>query len=462
MVLISDGHGGDEGPGLRDPALGLSAFRSRLHTCFGRRADALFELCDALLAAGSVLSPVHLSLVPVHRRGWGSLYAALANGTIDDAALRRLLASHGLGAHGASVYAVDVSPWPRCDAETSPGRGYLYHPSRHSAGQPIVAGWAYQLVAGLSFERDSWVTPVDVRRVRPEEDANDVAAGQVRQLVGRLPCPPEAPLFVFDAGYDPVRLQARLQGCRAQILVRLHSGRTFYARPELPPKRPVGRPFRHGAKFSCKDPETWPRPTAEHLAQSADYGEVRVRAWSGLHPKTRRAAERYGSGSAAVVEGTVVLVEVGRLPRGERRRKPKVLWLWWHGEDEPDLDLLWRAYCRRFDVEHFVRFLKGILGWTAPRVRHPEQADRWTWLVLAAYAQLVLARGAVADRRLPWERPLLPGSLSPNRVLRNFASLLPVLGTPAEAPKPRGRSPGRPKGSRSDPAKRYPAVKKAA
>ena len=109
-----------------------------------------------------------------------------------------------------------------------------------------------------------------------------------------------------------------------------------------------------------------------------------------------------------------------------------------------------------------MRFLKGILGWTAPRVRHPEQADRWTWLVLAAYAQLVLARGAVADRRLPWERPLLPGSLSPNRVLRNFASLLPVLGTPAEAPKPRGRSPGRPKGSRSDPAKRYPAVKKAA
>ena len=44
MVLISDGHGGDEGPRLRDPALGLSAFRSRLYGCFGRRADALFEL----------------------------------------------------------------------------------------------------------------------------------------------------------------------------------------------------------------------------------------------------------------------------------------------------------------------------------------------------------------------------------------------------------------------------------
>jgi hypothetical protein len=158
----------------------------------------------------------------------------------------------------------------------------------------------------------------------------------------------------------------------------------------------------------------------------------------------------------------VVLVEVERLPRGERRRKPKVLWLWWHGAKEPNLDLLWRAYCRRFDVEHFVRFLKQMLGWTTPRVRHPEQADRWSWLVLAVYIQLLLARGIVADRRLPWEKKLPPRSLTPNRLLRNFATLLPLLGTPARAPKPRGRSPGRPKGSLSGPARRYPAVKKTA
>lgn len=162
-----------------------------------------------------------------------------------------------------------------------------------------------------------------------------------------------------------------------------------------------------------------------------------------------------------MVEGTVVLVEVERLPRGERRRKPKVLWLWWTGEGEPDLDLLWKAYSRRFDVEHFVKFLKGTLGWTTPRVRRPEQADRWTWLLLAAYAQLLLARSVVADRRLPWEAPLPPRKLTPTRVLRGFATLLPRIGTPARAPKPRGRSPGRPKGSLSGRAKRYPTLKKA-
>jgi hypothetical protein len=88
VVLISDGHGGDEGPRLRDPALGLSAFRSRLYGCFGRRADALFELTDAILTTNTNPSLVHLGLASVHRRGWGSLYAALNKGRIGAGVLR--------------------------------------------------------------------------------------------------------------------------------------------------------------------------------------------------------------------------------------------------------------------------------------------------------------------------------------------------------------------------------------
>jgi hypothetical protein len=161
-----------------------------------------------------------------------------------------------------------------------------------------------------------------------------------------------------------------------------------------------------------------------------------------------------------VVRGTVVLVEVSRLPK--ETRKPKKLWLWWAGDGDPDLDLIWGSYCRRFSLEHAIKFMKLTLGWTTPRVRHPEQADRWTWLILAAYTQLRLARGIVADWRLPWEKPLSQRRLTPTRVLRACCGLLPDLGTPAEAPKPRGRSPGRPRGRLSGRAKRYPAIKKAA
>ena len=72
------------------------------------------------------------------------------------------------------VYAVDASVWPRCDdAQFSPERGFYYHPSRHSAGQPMVAGWAYQFIAQLNYRaRESWTAPVDLRRVRPARDAN--------------------------------------------------------------------------------------------------------------------------------------------------------------------------------------------------------------------------------------------------------------------------------------------------
>jgi DDE superfamily endonuclease len=438
----------------------LRAFRMALHDCFHRRADVLFELVDALLTAGPVASLPHLSLQAMYRRGWGSLYDAITEGRLDMAALQALLTQH-TARDAQRVYAVDLSVWPRCDAETSPDRGFYYHPSRHSAGQPIVVGWAYQWLAQLSFTRDSWTTPLDVQRVHPTENANAVAVEQIQALLKRLPRDDAPPLFVFDAGYDSAQLTQGLGEVPAAVLVRLRADRCFYADP--PPARSSpkgGRPRMHGAKFACTDPTTWPLPSAEHVAQDEQYGMVRVRAWAGLHPKQQAHPGRGTRKTRPIVRGTVARVEVSRLPA--RTYPPQILWLWWAGAGMPDLDLLWRAYVRRFDLEHTLRFCKQSLGWTTPRVRHPEQADRWTWLVVAAYTQLRFVRPWIADRRLPWERSLDPGKLTPSRVRRALSALLPMVGTPARAPKPCGRSPGRPIGSRSGRATRYPALKKAA
>ncbi|MGH2353710.1 MAG: hypothetical protein ACRDJN_19070 [Chloroflexota bacterium] len=140
---------------------------------------------------------------------------------------------------------------------------------------------------------------------------------------------------------------------------------------------------------------------------------------------------------------------------------PKDVWLWWQGPPgaTPDLARLWRGYVHRFDLEHTFRFAKETLRWTAPRVRHPAQADRWTALVVLAYAQLRLAQPLVADQRLPWERPLRQERLTPGRVRRQFCQLRVLLGTPARPPKPAGRPAGRPKGRRYRPVPRFPAVK---
>lgn len=361
---------------------------------------------------------------------------------------------------GPPIYAMDASVWARCDAESSPGHGYYYHASRPSAGKPLVAGWSYQWLSQLSFARDSGTAPLDGQRLYPGEERNTAAAGMITRLLRRLPADGPVPLFVFDAGYDCRQLTLDLTGQRAAILVRLRKDRCFYADPPPVERTPLGRPRQHGRKFVCADPTTWPDPTTSHVEEDERYGLVTVQAWSGLHARPGNHATKGQFKAKPIVPGTLVRVVVSRLPG--HTRTPQVLWRWWAGAGTLDVAFLWRAYVRRFDQEHPFRFLKEVLHWTVPRFRHPIQADRWSWLVLAAYTQLRLARPLVADRRLPWERPLRPGKLTPYRVHRAFSALLPVLGTPAIAPKPCGRSPGRPKGAQSGSAPRYPAIKRSA
>ena len=367
-------------PTPSSPLARLAAFRAELHACFTRRADALFELGDALLCAQAVPSLPHLSLEPIHQRGWGSAYAALARGRIDAERLRDLLVS-SLPRADPPVFAVDVTTWPRCDAECSPERGYYYHPSRHSAGQPIIAGWAYQWICQLSFDHDSWTAPVDATRLHPLDDTDQTAAGQVRALLGRLPAGGPVPLAVFDAGYDSAQLTLDLTDVPAAVLVRLRSDRCFYADPPPAARSPRGgRPRRHGAKFAFADPTTWPTPTATLTCQDDQYGTVTVAAWAGLHPKQQRHPGHGTRGPRPIVRGTIIRVQVQRIPA--KTRPPKVLWLWWAAPGELDLDLAWRAYIRRFDLEHTVRFAKQTLGWTTPRPRHPPRPTAgpgWCW-----------------------------------------------------------------------------------
>jgi hypothetical protein len=100
-------------------------------------------------------------------------------------------------------------------------------------------------------------------------------------------------------------------------------------------------------------------------------------------------------------------------------------------------------------LEHVFRFLKSVLGWDKPLLRDPAAADRWTWLLIACYGQLWLARPAAAAIRLPWHKPLPPAALTPGRVRAGFRRLREIAGTPASPPKPATPGPGRPPGSKN-------------
>ena len=320
-----------------------------------------------------------------------------------------------------------------------------------------MAGWNYSWLVQIPERCSSWTAPLRIRRVIPGDTINAIAVEQIRshQRQCRKNERQQA-IYSMDAGYDPIAMGVALRDeDGASLLIRLRAGRCFYADP---PNTPTGgRPKRHGAKFVCADPATWPEPARDWSEDDARYGRVRLRAWSELHAIPGTHGKHPKPQAKPIVKGWVILLEVERLPKPTKLPEP--LWLWWWSKTPPSLNEVWRVYVSRFAIEHTFRFFKQVLHWTTPKLRSPEAADRWTWLLTGAYVQLRLAQPLVADQRLPWHRPLPPERLTPARVRRSFCKLLPHVGSPVSVPKACGTSPGRPKGRRSRPAKRIPAVK---
>ncbi|WP_328285925.1 NF041680 family putative transposase [Streptomyces sp. A1-5] len=456
----------------RDEAFDFAShFREDLYACLTARGDTLFELCDAMLCeSGPVISPADLTLLAEHRRGHGAMYDALNHGRIDADGLRRALAvlPQRKAADNRLVLAVDVSNWLRPDAPCSPNRLFCHVYGRNGrSSDQFVPGWPYSFVAALETGRTSWCQLLDAIRLGPDDDVAEATARQVRRVVtdliggGQWEDGDPDILVVFDAGYDAPRMAYLLTGLPVEVLGRMRSDRVMRrpapSREEFHWATPCGgRPPKHRKEFRFAKPETWGEPDAETVQVTDRYGTAQAMAWDRIHPRlTTRSAWIDHDGELPVIEGTLIRLQVDHLPGGQ---DPLPVWLWSSktGMTREDVDLRWQSFLRRFDLEHTFRFGKQTLGWTRPKLRNPEAADRWTWLVLAAHTQLRLTREAAADLRRPWEKPAEPGRLTPARVRRGFRNLRPHLHCPAQAPKPSGPGPGRPRGSKNHrPATRY-------
>ena len=482
--------------GAVDRFLALREFRSGLYACLTSRADALFELADAVLCADhAVTSLVQLCLEPEFTRGHGALYDALAAGRIDDEKLfsllapelpqavdgpaaREWIAGHDVIDHGlldkalAGLppddarqvrdacarwsrlrFAVDATAYPRPDAWCSPGREHVHNGACHCRGSSKTApGWEYQFTAAIGHLRTAWAALVDVARTVPATRTAQTIA-QVKNVLGRLRAAGHgakaAPLFVFDAGYSAAALADGLLGCPVHVLVRLAAGSVFYAEP-VTWEGKHGRPPRRGAAVHCLEPADFaaaaagsgprgrkkplppnPEPGEELILPGTPlYGTVRARAWPGVHPLIHGDRGWFaGRNNLPVLPGTLIHVTVERLPDG--RDPHRAMWLWHAGPGPLSLDELWRAYLARFDIEHAFKLLKATLGLTAAKVRAPEQADRWVRLLMAAHAQLLLARPFADGLRRPWEKHPDPARpLAPARVRRGFRNIRRDLGHP--------------------------------
>jgi hypothetical protein len=454
---------GVEGAAGQDPDPGearrlLAGFREEFYRCLTRRADALCGLADAVLCEDRrVCDLAHLSLVPEFGRGHGALYDGLNAGRVCVGRLRRALAGVRLPAwpDGRIRLAADVTSWLRPDAVTSAGRMFCHVRGRGDAGQ-VVPGWPYSFAAALGPGASSWTLLLDAVRIGPGDDETDVAAAQLREVAGRLaeaghwrPGDPDI-LIVLDAGYNPARLAWLLADLPVLLVARVRASRVFYGHVRAREPGVPGRPVRHGPAVRCGDPATWAGAAVTADTHSPRYGPLTVTAWHRVHPKLDRRGSGWQDhqGELPVIEGTLIRLAATRPAGGYQPLEP--MWLWSPHPRVPgaeEITVLWQAYLRRFDLEHTFRFLKSRLGWNKPLLRDPAAADRWTWLIIACYAQLYLARPAAAASRLPWHKPLPPGQMTPGRVRAGFRRLRQAAGTPASPPKPGKPGPGRPPGS---------------
>ena len=410
-----------EDGGAQDQARGvLAAFRAGLYRCFSKRPDALLELADAVLCRPErVHMLAELSLEPECRRGHGAVYDAVGCGEVQVGRLRRALAGLPLPAwdDGRIRRAADVSNWLRPDAATSPERLFCHCYARGRGNAQMIPGWPYSFIAAGHWH----------------EGAPDI-------------------LVVFDSGYDLARLAWLLRDLPVEVTGRLRSDRVMYFPAPPRPARPAatgGRPPRHGAVLKLADERSWPAPAVTTSTATSRYGTARAMAWARLHQRLAcRGGWQSHDGELPVIEGTLIRLAVDHLP-GDR--SPGPLWLWSSraATSAAEVNRTWQAFLRRFDIEHTFRFFKQVPGWTRPRLRDPAAADRWTWIVIACYAQLRLARDLAADIRLPWQRPCPPGRLTPARVRRGFRNIRQTLPGLASAPKPGKPGPGRPPGSKN-------------
>lgn len=152
----------------------------------------------------------------------------------------------------------------------------------------------------------------------PGNDTATVTARQLRELIERLITAGQWQagdlhiLVIADAGYDAPRLAHLLRDLPVRILARMRSDRVL--RRTAPPRQPQ-RPPRHGGEIVFGQEDTWGTPDAETVTDTRLYGTATARSWDRLHPKlTHRSSWATGEGTLAVIEGTVIRLDIDRCP----------------------------------------------------------------------------------------------------------------------------------------------------
>jgi DDE superfamily endonuclease len=426
----------------------LVTFRHTLYTtCFTRARDALFDVADALLTDTQARSFVELSQAACFHHAWPSLYEALEDGRIARSALQKLFVTALPASLVGSrlVLGMDVSSILRPDAHTSQDRTFVHRSNLPPDATPVGPGWQFSALVVLPNPVSCGTYILDTRRIPSSESACSIGALQLRELLPLLTLLGVRVLLLQDRGYSNAPWLLASQDGDFDTLVRARKDQVLYRAVPVEPRR-RGRPRLDGPRFKGSDPSSQGEPDADWSGTDARGQAVQVSCWQGLHLKQARHI-------------SITVIRVIREAARGSKRDPRISWFWWRGGPLPPLEDVPKLYGLRFGEEHGFRFDKQELLWATPRLRSPEQFERWSDLVSIVHNQLVLLQPLVEGLRRPWERK--SGVPTLTQVRRGAGRFLAQLGTPMCRPQPRGKSPGRAKGATVRRATRHPVIRKS-
>jgi hypothetical protein len=443
----------------------------------------LLDLLDALCASPWARSVAELSLSPLFRREYASLYdaldALLPGPGPDQAAQRRAWEENVRRLIGRFVpppqaqkfwlLGTDTVSLPRPYARTLADRSFVHQANPVGSNAPVTIGHQYSVLVVLpeedSAEAPPWVLPLSRERVASAEKAPVVGAEQLREVLtdAQLPFQGTLCVHVADSDYSRADFLGRVGDLGDLVeVVRVAANRKFYrAAPPTPGKPAGGHPKWYGAPFDLKQPATWGAPQEEvETTWTTKRGRVlrmRLQAWRDLRMRGKRGLPMH-SYPFTLIRG--VALDAQGQPVFKR-----TLWLLVMGSRRGELTVLeaWTCYRRRFDLEHFFRFGKQRLllaSYQTPEVEHEES---WVLLVQLAAVQLWLGRDLAQVRVRPWERygkPPPGRGPAPSQVQRDWERIIRRMGTPAQPPKPRGKARGRSPGVSPGRRPRLAVVKK--
>jgi hypothetical protein len=463
----------------------LQQFRQDLYNYFPYRADALMELMDALSSNTNARSVVELSLSPLFRREYSSVYDAIEHFFVpskpETAIQEQRAHEQGLLSLIAPflstpqqrkywLFGTDVTYLPRQFARTLAERTYVHCPNTIAGNKPVTIGHDYSILSCLPEKVSSgsppWVVPLIVRRVQSTEKASLVGAEQIAAVVSdeTLPFKDELCVLVEDSAYSArLHLGSVARHPNLVSVIRFPGNRVVYRKFEIPEgeESAAGHPTWYGDRFDLKDPTTWPEPdetvvTTLVTKQGKTY-TVQLEGWHHM--------VRTGKQDIPMHKYPFTLLRARVLDTNGNSVFKRDMWLLAIGERRRELSLvdIWEAYSQRYDVEHFYRYGKQRLLMAAYQTPDVEHEENWWQIVQLAYVQLWLARSLAEALPNPWERYLPqpePGCAAPATVQRNFERIIRQIGTPAQPPKHRRNSPGRARGTKPPPRKRHPVIKR--